>query len=228
MKHQRNHLARYAAVAVLAAVLAVSAPALQAQDTLTVTSDGVAIGSVPPGNVDFLLTNVSGSGVTRFTLSNVSAGANWIYSNSGAGNFLVAKAGTGANEATFREANHGVATLSVTGHVQGTSFKSTSSRALKTAFEPIDSSSILASVVDLPVGAWRYKTEGEDVRHVGPFAEDFQSAFGLGDGNTIATVDADGILFAAVQALNSKLEARDAQIATLTERLAALEAQLVE
>jgi len=55
-------------------------------------------------------------------------------------------------------------------------------------------------------------------------AEDFKSAFNLaGNGKSIATVDADGVALAAIQGLNQKLEAENAQ---LRARLEAIEARL--
>lgn len=56
-------------------------------------------------------------------------------------------------------------------------------------------------------------------------AQDFASAFGVGEDNThIATVDADGVALAAIQGLNAKLDYRDATIDALEARIAALEA----
>ena len=101
-----------------------------------------------------------------------------------------------------------------------------SSRALKTAFEPVSSSDILARVADLPVASWRYKREDETARHIGPFAEDFQRLFGLGDGETISTVDAQGVAFAAIQGLEQELAEKDAEIGELKTRLSAVEERL--
>jgi hypothetical protein len=105
-----------------------------------------------------------------------------------------------------------------------------SRRTLKTAFSPVSSSEILARVTDLPVASWRYQSEGESTRHIGPFAEDFQRLFGIGDGETISVVDAQGVSFAAIQGLAQRLAEKeaeaerqlaekDAQIAELAERL---------
>ena len=49
---------------------------------------------------------------------------------------------------------------------------------------------------------------------MGPTAQDFHSAFGLGDSDkTIATVDADGVAFAAIQGLVGTLREQDAKLA---------------
>jgi hypothetical protein len=55
-----------------------------------------------------------------------------------------------------------------------------SSRNLKTDFVSFDPQDVLAKVNALPVSAWRYKLDRPEVRHVGPTAEDFHQAFGLG------------------------------------------------
>jgi hypothetical protein len=98
-----------------------------------------------------------------------------------------------------------------------------SSRAFKQAFINIDAGEILAKVIGLPISTWDYKNSSEG-RHVGPMAEDFSAAFGLGtDAQHISTVDADGIALAAIQGLNQKLESENA---ALKARLDALEARL--
>ncbi|HUG74501.1 MAG TPA: tail fiber domain-containing protein, partial [Acidimicrobiia bacterium] len=123
-----------------------------------------------------------------------------------------------------------------------------SSRTLKADFDAVDPAEVLANLADLPVASWRYKTEDETARHIGPFAEDFQRLFGVGDSNTISVVDAQGVALAAIQGLQERVAAkeseleqrlaeketelerlrreRDAQIAELTARLAALEDRL--
>jgi hypothetical protein len=99
-----------------------------------------------------------------------------------------------------------------------------SDRALKANFGDVDPGDVLARVVALPISTWQYRSD-ERSRHLGPTAQDFRAAFGLGGGDTtIATVDADGVALAAIQGLNAKLEAavsaKDARIAALETRLA--------
>jgi hypothetical protein len=110
-----------------------------------------------------------------------------------------------------------------------------SSRTLKTAFDAVDSAEVLAKLTDLPVASWRYKTEDESTRHIGPFAEDFQRLFGLGDGETISLIDAQGVALAAIQGLDGRLDREvddlRAAIASLTDsnlRLASENADLRE
>lgn len=105
----------------------------------------------------------------------------------------------------------------------GGTWTNASSRTLKTAFESIDPMAVLGKVASLPLSTWSYKASVEG-RHLGPMAEDFKQAFGLGgDGKSISTVDADGIALAAIQGLNQKLDAENAALKTA---LAAVEARL--
>ncbi|MBV7327835.1 tail fiber domain-containing protein [Chloroflexi bacterium TSY] len=84
----------------------------------------------------------------------------------------------------------------------GGSWENASDRNLKENFEPIDEQEILAKLVELPVTRWNYKTEDDSIRRIGPMAQDFHEAFGLGtDDKHIGTVDATGIALAAIQAL---------------------------
>jgi len=103
----------------------------------------------------------------------------------------------------------------------------------------VSSDRILDVIAELPVVTWRYKNEDESARHIGPFAEDFERLFGLGNGKTISIVDAQGVVIAAVQGLQKRLAAskseleqklaeKDAEIAELAARLAALEERLDE
>ena len=98
-----------------------------------------------------------------------------------------------------------------------------SSRLFKEGFAAINVGDVLSKVVSMPITRWTYRNSSEGA-HVGPMAEDFQAAFGLGsDDQHIATVDADGIALAAIQGLNEKLESENAE---LKARLAAIEARL--
>jgi hypothetical protein len=95
---------------------------------------------------------------------------------------------------------------------------------LKENFAAVDGRKILEAVADLPIQSWNYKSEDEAVRHLGPTAQDFQAAFGLGDSDkAISTVDADGVALTAVQALYQINQEQAAQIEELEARLLALE-----
>ena len=85
-----------------------------------------------------------------------------------------------------------------------------SSRALKAGFEVVDPATILSRLLELPVTRWVYKASPGEGMHLGPMAEDFHAAFGLGGSTaTISTVDASGVALAAIQGLNQRLEAEN-------------------
>jgi hypothetical protein len=106
-----------------------------------------------------------------------------------------------------------------------------SDRNLKENFRAVDAQEVLAKVAALPLTRWNYKASpGEE--HIGPVAQDFHAAFGLGtDDKHIATVDADGVALAAIQGLNRKLETEAttlrAENAELKARLERLERLLI-
>jgi hypothetical protein len=94
-----------------------------------------------------------------------------------------------------------------------------SSRDSKQNFEDLDKAEILRQVIALPVSKWQYKGEGQSVHHVGPVAEDFRAAFGLGhDERYITTIDADGVALAAIQGLYEILREKDCEIEELREQ----------
>jgi hypothetical protein len=108
-----------------------------------------------------------------------------------------------------------------------------SDRNLKTTFEPIDPSSLLARLGQLPIASWQYKVDPSSVRHIGPMAQDFYLAFKLGDDNKhISTVDESGVALAGVQALyrlglkkDAQIHNQQAQIRTLRSEVKELQAR---
>ena len=67
---------------------------------------------------------------------------------------------------------------------------------------PVSAEEILAKVAGLPMATWTFKYDPQSGRHLGPMAQDFRAAFGLGNTDSgIFTVDADGVALAAIQAL---------------------------
>jgi hypothetical protein len=99
-----------------------------------------------------------------------------------------------------------------------------SSRTLKTDFRNVDEKTILEAIADLPIQTWRYLGCDTSVRHLGPVAEEFHAAFGLGPTDKgITTVDADGVALAAIKALAEENRRLRKTIESITARLEALE-----
>lgn len=69
---------------------------------------------------------------------------------------------------------------------------------------------MLEKVQELPVERWEYLPNlsangaGE---HIGPYAEDFQAIFGVGDGRTINLGDAVGVCLATIKEMAARIEA---------------------
>ena len=102
-----------------------------------------------------------------------------------------------------------------------------SMRASKENFESADGSELLARLERMPISRWNYIGEPAGERHLGPVAEDFHAAFGLGASDRyIAPADEAGVALASVKALQEKLKQRDQEIDALERRLRALEARL--
>ncbi|WP_353185717.1 tail fiber domain-containing protein [Parapedobacter lycopersici] len=120
----------------------------------------------------------------------------------------------------------------------GGAWTSVSDRNKKENFQEIDVESVLQKVAMIPVTRWNYKSQSADQQHIGPVAQDFHAAFqldGVKNDTTINTVDIDGINMAAIQALEKRTATLKAendqlktQLATVLERMAALEQRVAE
>jgi hypothetical protein len=117
-------------------------------------------------------------------------------------------------------------TIDTSGNAYANSFINTSDRNAKESFVPVDAGVVLDKVAALPITRWNFKDD-IGTAHVGPMAEDFYSAFGVGaDDKHIATMDESRVALAAIQGLNQKLteelhrrDAENAQLKARSERL---------
>ena len=136
------------------------------------------------------------------------------------------------DQMTFRVAGHQRMVIDASGNVAITgAFSQASDRNVKQDIEPVDPEAVLRKVADLPIAEWSYRHD-QNTRHVGPMAQDFHAAFGLGtDERHIATVDADGVALAAIQGLNRhlnrQLESVRRENAELRERLERIERRMM-
>ena len=117
--------------------------------------------------------------------------------------------------------------LQVSGaYCDGNTWSPSSDRNLKSGFEPLDAAAVLAQVARLPISRWHY-TNDVATAHVGPMAQDFYAAFGIGaDDRHISDVDEGGVALAAIQGLNQKLNEKDAEIQALKQSVAELKETL--
>jgi len=125
-----------------------------------------------------------------------------------------------------------------------TSWSTLSDRHMKKNFAPVNCEAILDKLAQIPIQQWNYQWENDsDTPNIGPMAQDFIAAFYPGrDNSSISTLEFDGVELAAIQGLNQELKdedgrrkadtealrgalkEKDAHIAALEKRLAALEA----
>jgi trimeric autotransporter adhesin len=111
------------------------------------------------------------------------------------------------------------------------SWGSLSDRASKRAIEPISGRRVLRKLASVPVSTWSYRAQDRSIRHIGPMAQNFYRAFGVGeDRRHIDSVDADGVALAAIKGLARELRAErrrrhqeERRMARLEARVAALE-----
>ena len=96
----------------------------------------------------------------------------------------------------------------------GSGWDIVSDRNAKENFQPLDCRALLDKLAAIPVTTWNLKSQPPAVRHIGPMAQDFKAAFGVGeDDKHISTSDADGVAFAAIQGLYQALQDREKEIA---------------
>jgi len=162
------------------------------------------------------------------------AGVNAIAINTGSFVWNDASGGintdTGSNQFVVR-ASGGVTFYTAPGPPTGAtlppgsgSWSSLSDRNVKANLMGVDGHDILERLASLPIATWNYKTQAESVRHLGPMAQDFRQAFGLGEDEThISTVDSEGVALAAIQALYQE---KQQEVSQLKDRLTMLENRL--
>ena len=96
----------------------------------------------------------------------------------------------------------------------------------KTAFQVLGPQTVLDRVVAMNIAEWEYK-DRPGVRHVGPTAQDFHAAFGLGYTDAgIATLDTSGVALVSIQALADLVAQQAELIDALEARVTDLEEQL--
>ena len=116
----------------------------------------------------------------------------------------------------------GVATAGVTLAAGGGSWASISDRSLKENITPVDGADILRRLSAVPITRWNLTAQGPNIKHVGPMAQDFYAAFGLGeDERYINSADVDGIALVSIQALHQL-------VTTLEEKTAAVDRKAAE
>lgn len=209
--------------------------------TIDISSAGnVAIGAQASSSTtlvtpDLLVSGDGGSGVERlFQLEStaspqmvfkdtnvVGSSGTWFFAMTSDNQFKISYDGTGEVEAKFFQNGN----LNIKG-----ALTQNSDRNDKQDIVEVDSQDVLDAVTSLPISTWEYKDD-KGVAHMGPMAQDFYAAFGLGSTPTgIATIDTGGVALAAIKGLNTNLnelvQVKDKEIASLKSDLASYKAAL--
>jgi len=182
--------------------------------------------AVVPGGSD---NQASGTGSFA---AGVNAKAIHNYSFVWGGSPAVDTVSTNANSFIVR-APGGVRLLTSTNDLAGqqltagaSSWSTLSDSNAKTAIEPVNHRQTLARLANLPVSRWRYKHDPTR-EYVGPMAQDFHAAFGLGDDERyIATMDTDGITLSAIKGLVEELRDQQVLLEEQQQRIETLQQEL--
>lgn len=156
------------------------------------------------------------NGGSRFAFTDTSLLSTWVLGTNGNGQFCVSQEGTGESEWKIHPG--GRITMGPGGaknfdlrsngnlYIKGTLVQS-SDKNLKTAFASVDEVNILQRISEMPVQTWQFRFDDPSLRHMGPTAQDFYAAFGLGiNDKTIAPVDGIGVSLAAIKALKKRAD----------------------
>ncbi|HUR19811.1 MAG TPA: tail fiber domain-containing protein, partial [Vicinamibacterales bacterium] len=178
---------------------------------------GGGVNSAAAGSVALAFGNsVSASGDLSVTLGNravttPAAKGSFVFGDSSSTNAFTSFA---PNEFVVRAAGgvgfytNAATTSGVELAPGGSSWAALSDVNVKENFRDVDGEDLLAKLADVPIREWNYKAQDRALRHMGPTAQDFRAAFGLGDfALRINTIDADGVALAGVQALEARTRA---------------------
>jgi hypothetical protein len=184
--------------------------------------------------VDRVQLEMQNNGGSIIRMENTDSSQSWLISTSGDDLRFIGSQGT---RVTFFDS--GRITMGTTGSstsnfdldagtgaliIQG-SLTEMSDRNSKEDIVPVNNQTILDKVKNLEIAEWSY-IDTPDVRHMGPMAQDFRAAFGLGFSDTgLATRDLSAVAVASVKALNEKLDEKEGQIDALSARNEELQAQ---
>ncbi|HVG44198.1 MAG TPA: tail fiber domain-containing protein [Longimicrobium sp.] len=111
----------------------------------------------------------------------------------------------------------------------GSSWSVVSDRNRKENFLAVEGEDLLLRLRSVPVSTWNYLSQDRAVRHMGPMAQDFRAAFGLGESELlINSLDIDGVNLAGVQALTTRTDELRTQVRSLTAENGALRGRVAE
>lgn len=163
----------------------------------------------------FELDNQGGSAFFTMNVNNTSSGVNeWnMQARHEDGSFRITTPDYSGEELTLSKDGN----LTVNGDVIANGTTYASSKLLKENFEKIDAGQILSAISQLDISKWNYIKDSDNVKHIGPYAEDFYATFKLNGNNStgISASDISGVSLAAIKALYDELVKVKAELAEL-------------
>jgi hypothetical protein len=89
-----------------------------------------------------------------------------------------------------------------------------SSKSKKENFENLDKQDILQRINNLNLERWNYTCEEDNIKRIGPYAEEFHKEFNLGgkDNAMIATYDVAGVSIVGIQALSELVKSQEKEL----------------
>ena len=89
-----------------------------------------------------------------------------------------------------------------------------SSKSKKENFENLDKQDILQRINNLNLERWNYTCEEDNIKRIGPYAEEFHKEFNLGgkDNTMIATYDVAGVSIVGIQALSELVKSQEKEL----------------
>ena len=96
----------------------------------------------------------------------------------------------------------------------GGTYHNVSSKSKKENFENLDKQDILKRINNLNLERWNYSCEEDNVKRIGPYAEEFHKEFNLGgeDDKMIATYDIAGVSIVGIQALTELVKSQEKEL----------------
>jgi len=160
-------------------------------------------------------------GPVQFHMINRKTGVDWTFRNNFRKAFTI-QAGT-----TIQFELNKKGDLAITGDLTVNGISYTSDRNQKQNFTQVDPKQVLEKLVLIPVTEWNFKRD--NTRHIGPMAQDFYAAFGVGkDDKHLNPTDTAGVTMAAIQGLYQQLKEKDAQLEDQHLEIQGLKAQLAK
>ena len=141
------------------------------------------------------LLRLSNVGPVGFRFEDSAAGHTWMFRQTTDGGITIDALNTvGTQEVKISQGGN----MKIKGTLtQG------SSRENKKQIKSLHYENILEQLDTLPIHQWTYKHEQDNIKHIGPMAEDFYQAFQLGSSSKgISSLDSSGVALAAIKALS--------------------------